>query len=193
MEVTLVWVAIIAASSGLIGVAISGIVTTKQSNTQMKMHRNTLQQQTDEARRDRIVAARKPLLIELRESLSRALGAFITLSSVIVIQDPNKPLDLTHIVAPQRILKDAMELTIQLINQNSDTTLISAIDVYMTTFQAILSATDLIEIEAIKKLQDTTTLTTARLQLILVNKRIEELLTGEDPTEKGSPQGRPGF
>jgi len=159
----------------------------------MKMHRNTLQQQTDEARRDRIVAARKPLLIELRESLSRALGAFITLSSVIVIQDPNKPLDLTHIVAPQRILKDAMELTIQLINQNSDTTLISAIDVYMTTFQAILSATDLIEIEAIKKLQDTTTLTTARLQLILVNKRIEELLTGEDPTEKGSPQGRPGF
>jgi len=186
MEIEVIWVAILAALSVVLGAGITATITyigTKQhDNRQMNMHRNTLQQQTNEARRDRIVEARKPLLIELRESLSRALGTFITLISTIIIQDPDKPLDPTDLEIPVQTLTDTVELITQLISQISDTTLISAIDVYMPTFHVMLSAINPIEIEAIQKLQDTRTLPTAWLHLRLVNKRIEELLAGDDPT-----------
>jgi len=176
LEVTLVWVAIIAASSGLIGVAISGIVTTKQSNTQMKMHRNTLQQQTDEARRDRIVAARKPLLIKLRESLGHVWGSSSNLvaakNTIQIVQSSDVSAnDLQQIEQQKTDYQDKMLKHVEdatwLLPQISDTTLKSQTEAYMAIFSNII---------------DATALNNARQHLLVVNKRIEELLAGDEPT-----------
>ena len=192
MEITeVIGAAALVLLGAVITATINYIGTKQHDNTQMNIHRNTLQQQTNEAKRDRIVEARKPLLIDLRESLGRIWGAhsnFISASITIQrAQSTNIPADSFPVVEQHRsnhreATVEAMEHISRLVPQLNDSTLTSQIETYMAIFltavpDAILNSPTL---EALNNAQ--TALTTARQYQLVANKRIEELLSGDDPT-----------
>ena len=177
MEITeVIGVAVLVLLGAVITTTITYIGTKQHDNTQMNMHRNTLQQQTNEARRDRIVEARKPLLIDLRESLGHVWGSssnFVSAKNTIQIvqssdvsADDLQQIDQKKTDYQDKMLKHTEDVT-WLLPQISDTTLKSQTEAYIAIFSNIIDAT------AINK---------ARQQLLVVNKRIEELLTGDEPT-----------
>jgi len=180
MEITeVIGAAVLVLLGAVITAAITYIGTKQHDNAQINMHRNTLQQQTNEARRDRIVEARKPLLIELRESLSREFGLYASFkSAALVAQDIDDPTPLAHIEA----MRDEINHTAQLVPQISDTTLKTAIEAYNNAFIAILPEPGSSPAERLQNLLATTAPTTAQQHLFNINKRIEELLAGDDPT-----------
>jgi hypothetical protein len=79
------WVAIIAAASGIIGAAISGAITYKITSRQVQARLDELRQQLqhdrEEARRGRLIEARKTYLVPLRTEISNVYGACITFMS----------------------------------------------------------------------------------------------------------------
>ena len=192
------WVGLIAALSGLIGAAISGIVTytvtKRQTDIQAKILIDQLQHQAEEARRDRMVEARRPHLAAIGETLSRLYGAYASLSGRTVnlyelnqrgipTDDPNR--QLVHSQA-----QDAVQLWIQEVNvlesilaQLSDSTLISLVDDFTKGLgQMSHDEVDNMEALAIEMTQARERLKALRPKLILVNTRIEELLSGDDST-----------
>jgi len=215
-----VTVGIIAALSALLGAAITGAingivtykVTKKQSDVQINMlrenlqhqtnilHENlqhqtnilheNLQHQTNEARRDRIVEARKSLLLEIRESLSRSWGlhaSFTRATSVIqTSQDLHTPVDPLVLERPRKDMEALMEEVrhiLQLTPQISDTKLKSAVESYMSAFnETIPPVKEAPGISGVKIEDVPTALDTARQHLFIVNQRIEELLVGDDLT-----------
>jgi hypothetical protein len=78
-------VAIIAAASGIIGAAIAGLITYKTTSRQVQARldelRQQLQQEREEARRGRLIEARKTYLLPLRTEISNVYGTCITFMS----------------------------------------------------------------------------------------------------------------
>jgi len=196
MEIAdVVWVGITTAVSVLLATAITGFITYKvtkrQGDVQITMHRENLRQQTNETRRDRLVEARKTLLLELRESLGRVWGSYSHfVSTALTIQEatdisagPTDAVEQQRIVHREATL-EALEHISRLMPQTSDTTLTSQIETYMAMVSTAIPEPDAIQDSTwVKILNDAqTALTTARQYQLVVNKRIEELLAGDDPT-----------
>ena len=191
------WVGVTVAVSTLLGSGITALVTHKvtkrQADAQMEIHRQDLKERVDEARKGRIVESRKPLLLEIRETLGHALGSYHNfVGATLVIQDSQSMNLSAESIAPveQRqkanleLLREALERVTQLIPQISDTTLKSEIETYMASFNIAMPQTDLVpNSPGVESYSDApTALNAARQYLFVVNKRIEGLLAGDDPT-----------
>jgi len=195
MEITeVVLVAIIAASSGFLGAAVAGVityrVTKRQGDVQLEIHRADLKQQVNEARQNRFVEARKTLLLELRESFGRVWGAHSSfLSTSVAIQRAQaanlgaesinfgKLQQQGYVEATREALQDISRLMPQI----SDATLYSQIETYLVILNPAMDPDQLgVDDGDFKAAQ--TVLNTARQYQLVVNKRIEELLAGDDVT-----------
>lgn len=177
-------VGVTAALSALLGAGITGLVTyratKRQADVQLEIHHGDVKQQLDEARRDRIVESRKPLLLEIRESLSRMWGLYASYATANrVIQDsehlgaPVDPLVRERPRGDLVALTEETNRTIRLVPQISDTKLYSQVEIYLSLFNAAIPLED----QAL-----VLDLNTARPILFAANQRIEELLAGDDPT-----------
>jgi len=94
MEITeVVGAAVLVLLGAVITAAINYIGTKQHDNLQMNLHRESLQQQANEARRDRIVQARSPLLLELREAASKTLATFTSFAAMTAITQANQQSD----------------------------------------------------------------------------------------------------
>jgi len=154
------------------------------------LHEN-LQHQTNEARRNRVIEARNPLLVEIREALSGGWGAYTNfVSATLTIQRSQStdaqidPLVLEQEQKQKQVMVEEITHLAYLTPQISDTKLSSQIETYLSVFNIALPRTDVApEIPGVERYADApAALTAARQHLFAVNKRIEELLAGDEPT-----------
>ena len=191
----IVWVGLIAALSGLIGAGISGIVTFKvtqrQTDIQLENTKHQIAHQASEARRDRMIEARKGHLLDLRESMSLLFGAHSTSSSLRIGLQLGMPQD-----DPEGYLSMAAEVErqIQIIRnetikigtirpQISDRALISIVTELTQEIGAIVMQVATSGDPLTTTLDRLTGLERLRAKLPEFNKRIEELLAGDDLAE----------
>ena len=162
-----------------------------QAQQDDQRQQRNLDEQTKQARRDRIIETRKPLLLEIREALSHEWGAYSSfVSATLVIQagestgTPVDPLVLEQQQEHRQAIVEELTRIAYLAPQISDTKLYSQIETYLGTFNMALPQTDLAPgLAGVEKYEDApAVLTIARQHLFVVNKRIEELLAGDDST-----------
>jgi len=194
LEITeIVLVAIIAASSALLGATITGIITYKvtkqQSNVQMNLHRESLQQQTNEARRDRLVQARDPLLLEIRDAASKTFAAYSDFVNAIQLTSTYPTEALTELERHIENWRKEQSRLSELAPQISDEPLNTHLNTFRSVFLSAMPTTDNpIKASFERGLDDhpfehaPAALASAQQHLFNVNKRIEELLAGDDPT-----------
>jgi len=197
MEIAaIIWVGITTAVSALLASTITGIityqVTKRQGHVQMAIHHENLQQQTDEARRERLTQARNPLLLEIRESASSTLAAYSGLATMTAIIQQQT--DITPTAFTETKLKhftetrlkhseewgEAQDRLFQLTPRISDKNLNTMVNAYLQAFQTATMTTE--EMLSTPTAEQHLALDTAQKHLFDVNKRIEELLTGDHLT-----------
>ena len=189
------WVGLIAALSGLLGAAISGIVTfratKRQTDAQLENTKNQIAHQAGEARRDRMIEARKGHLLSLRESMSLLFGAHSTSSSLrIGLQlgmpqnDPEGQLNMATDFERQRQIIRSETIKIGTIRpQISDPALISIVDELTHEIGAIVMQDTALGEPLTTTVDRFAGLEGLRAKLPAFNKRIEELLAGDDLAE----------
>ena len=193
----LVWVALISSGSALLAsifvARLTYEITKRQTEAQTAEVKKQIEHQEEEARRDRTIEARKGSLIAVRDTLSRLVGAYSSFSSRIVnVRDMNEMGIPTDDPGRQRILtqmQEAEHLWIEDVNSLetilaplSDNELIALVEDFNEGLGQITmgdSPNDFNELAArMKEVRDR--LSEYRLKLVPVNRRIEELLSGDD-------------
>lgn len=197
MEIAdVVWVGFIAALSAILGASISGIinykVTKNLSDVQLNIHRKSLQQQTNEARRDRLVQARVPLLLEIRDATGKTFAAYSEFVNTIQLASTYPTEAITELERHIENWGKEQRRLFELIPQISDERLNTHLNTFRLVFQSAMPATDNPIKTSFENAPDDpvnasfehvpATLASAQQHLFNVNKRIEELLAGDDPT-----------
>ena len=133
--------------------------------------------------------SRRALLSQIRDFASRQWASYSHfVNAAMYIRDEELADRTPHpSVMEQRdrtdkAWREEQEQLFQLLPQIGDTQLRRLIDTYLVTFDAAMPPTTQITTGATSPEDSLTKLRTARNQLFDVNKRIEELLTGADPT-----------
>lgn len=180
-------VGLIAALSGLIGAGIAGIVTFKvtkrQTDAQAAALNRQLQYQTEQARIDRLVQARKGSIIPLGEAVARIYGRLEFVSAALGEVDsgptPQEYLDQVE-VSGQRLLPDLEELTIQK-GQISDGNLAGLVEEFERAVAAAGASSVFSGGVGPQRWRSmAAALPEVRPILLAVNRRIEELLSGAE-------------
>lgn len=196
-------VAIIAAAmSGLLGAAISALVTYKITNRQVQARHDELLQQLqhdrEEARRGRLIEARKTYLLPLRTEVSNVYGACMAFMSstfsIGILKDSGLPTDVKQFMEQVDAAKDTFTRFPQVINplmgQIADPILRELISPYTIRLGGLATQTTLLyrtlerfgpKADGIEKLMNDIgeSVNTLYPETLAVNKRIEDLLSGD--------------
>jgi hypothetical protein len=185
-------VALIAAASGIFGDAISAVITYKTTNRQVQARHHELlqqlQQDREEARKGRLIEARKGYLLLLREALSNPYSYYLNMrvnALHIEYSKANSKLTEPFISAtsnnPREPITNFKEMVSPLIGQIADQTLLDlarsyqdlVVQVLSPIYEAIEAGSDLTPLLDNKNVDPVTT------AMLAVNRRIEELLCGD--------------
>ena len=202
MPSQLVWVAIISSGIGvggaLFGAAISGLVTyrvtKRQTEAQINQVTKQIESQEAEARRDRIIQARKAYLDPVRETFSALVGKHRSITSAITTAELPliKQLAVDHPVREKLFLEITTGMTelSQYVSPMLDASVLISDAKLASLVYAVW--TDLFNltqpVETITNFEEVishiteslTDLPALQIKILEVNQRIEELLSGAE-------------
>jgi hypothetical protein len=186
------WVAFIAAGSAIMGAAISGLITyittRRQVQARLDELRQQLQQDREEARKGRLIEARKGTLLLLREALSNSYSYYqnmrVNAMRIEFLKEKGLPTDpIMNAMSndPRDPVTNFTEVVSPLIEQIADQVLLDLarsyydliVELLSPIFQAMQADSDL---TILLDNKNTVPVTTA---MLAVNRRIEELLCGD--------------
>ena len=170
-------------------------MTKRQVDVQLAIHIADLKHQAGESNRNRMIEAKRANLTHLQESMGALFGAHSTFAATILMVDKLTQLGIPPDDPGRKAIADDIDNLVDVIRKEtanitatrallSDPTLIRIVDEIANEIGRIVSGAEVVTLES---LSDTMVDRFAELEglrpkLPMFNKRIEELLSGDDLT-----------